>query len=299
LYGVKKRQKGGNEASMRVLSGGRKERRHLFKSDNMCSIIGKGDKLETMIHELSDELEELKEREKRKDKEMKEVLEDLKKLVSEQSDRIKKIEEKFEKTFSEQRREIDNILEKVAEVDFNRRNNLIFNGLPSEPGESQEKLYRRVREIIKNELNIQRQVTILGVSRAPSGPDFQGCRPVLVTFQLFKDRFDVLTAARAVGSKLSVAIAEEFSRKSRDARQELRRYMREVRRNSPEKLCRIHYDKLLVDDKVFIFSEGRIVEEAKKKNEVKLVRSVSELSGQVEEPDKERKWTDDQSLENS
>ena len=58
---------------------------------------------------------------------------------------------------------------------------------------------------------------------------------------------------RAVGSKLSVTIAEEFSRKSRDARQELRRYMREVRRNSPEKLCRIHYDKLLVDDKVFIF----------------------------------------------
>ena len=86
----------------------------------MCSIIGKGDKLETMIHELSDELEESKLREKRKDKEMKEVLEDLKKLISEQSDRIKKIEEKFEKTFSEQRREIDNILEKVAEVDFNR-----------------------------------------------------------------------------------------------------------------------------------------------------------------------------------
>ena len=129
-------------------------------------------------------------------------------------------------------------------------------------------------EYLKNfqdELNIQRQVTILGVSRAPSGPDFQGCRPVLVTFQLFKDRFDVLAAARwdtlshschvyvtrhvprAVGSKLSVTIAEEFSRKSRDARQELRRYMREVRRNSPEKLCRIHYDKLLVDDKVFIF----------------------------------------------
>ena len=47
-----------------------------------------------------------------------------------------------------------------------------------------------------DELNIQRQVTILGVSRAAAGPDVHGCRPVLVTFQLFKDRFDVLTAAR-------------------------------------------------------------------------------------------------------
>ena len=44
-------------------------------------------------HKLSEDFR--KEREKLKDKEMKEVLEDLKKLVSEQSDRIKKIEEKF------------------------------------------------------------------------------------------------------------------------------------------------------------------------------------------------------------
>ena len=37
-----------------------------------------------------------------------------------------------------------------------------------------------------------------------------------------------------------------------------------------------------------INSEGRIIEEVKKKNEVKFVRSVSELSGPVEEPDIER-----------
>ena len=47
-----------------------------------------------------------------------------------------------------------------------------------------------------DELNIQRQVNILGVSRVTTGPDILGCRPVLVTFQFFKDRFDVLTSAR-------------------------------------------------------------------------------------------------------
>ena len=62
-----------------------------------------------------------------------------------------------------------------------------------------------------------------------------------------------MSCSRAVGSKLSVAIVEEFSRKSRDARQELRRFMREVRKHSPEKHCKIQYDKLLVDDKIFIF----------------------------------------------
>ena len=68
--------------------------------------------------------------------------------------------------------------------------------MTSEAGETQEKLYKRVRDIIKNELNIQRQVQILGVSRVTSGPDILGCRPVLVTFQFFKDRFDVLASAR-------------------------------------------------------------------------------------------------------
>ena len=52
---------------------------------------------------------------------------------------------------------------------------------------------------------------------------------------------------------MSVTIVEEFSRKSREARQELRRFMREVRKHSPEKHCKIQYDKLLVDDKIFIF----------------------------------------------
>lgn len=62
-----------------------------------------------------------------------------------------------------------------------------------------------------------------------------------------------MSRSRAVGSKLSVTIVEEFSRKSREARQELRRFMREVRKHSPEKHCKIQYDKLLVDDKIFIF----------------------------------------------
>ena len=62
-----------------------------------------------------------------------------------------------------------------------------------------------------------------------------------------------MSRSRAVGSKLSVTIVEEFSRRSREARQELRRFMREVRKHSPEKHCKIQYDKLLVDDKIFIF----------------------------------------------
>ena len=58
---------------------------------------------------------------------------------------------------------------------------------------------------------------------------------------------------RAVGSKLSVSIVEEVSRRTKDARHELRKYLRDVKRNSPEKKCKMEYDRLLVEDKMFIY----------------------------------------------
>ena len=174
----------------------------------MCSIIGKADKLEQKIEDLSEDFhdklhnieDKLKESQSVNDQKHEKTEETLQEI----KDSIQNLEEKFDRT-------IENIFDKLAEVDFNRdifdtfskkiifvcrRNNLIFNGMTSEAGETQEKLYKRVRDIIKNELNIQRQVQILGVSRVTSGPDILGCRPVLVTFQFFKDRFDVLASAR-------------------------------------------------------------------------------------------------------
>ena len=50
-----------------------------------------------------------------------------------------------------------------------------------------------------------------------------------------------------------MSIVEEISRKTRDARQELRKYMREVRKHSPEKKCKLGYDKLEVDSKIFVY----------------------------------------------
>ena len=50
-----------------------------------------------------------------------------------------------------------------------------------------------------------------------------------------------------------MSIVEEISRRTRDARQELRKYMREVRKHSPEKKCKLGYDKLEVDNKIFVY----------------------------------------------
>ena len=77
-------------------------------------------------------------------------------------------------------------------------------------------------------------------------------RPVVVSFEEFKDRDEVLRKAGLLRGT-SIHVTEDMSRRVRESRQELRRFMREVRKHSPEKHCKIQYDKLLVDDKIFIF----------------------------------------------
>ena len=46
------------------------------------------------------------------------------------------------------------------------------------------------------ELNLQRQIPILSVARVTIGPDVLGCRPVLVVFESFRDKEDVLGSVR-------------------------------------------------------------------------------------------------------
>ena len=51
------------------------------------------------------------------------------------------------------------------------------------------------------------------------------------------------------------SITEDLSKKTREARQQLRKFMQEVKRKSPEKKCFLEQDKLFVDGKIFMFNE--------------------------------------------
>ena len=67
-----------------------------------------------------------------------------------------------------------------------------------------------------------------------TGPEVQGSRPTLVTYESFKDREDVLKNSRAMkGTHISVT--EDLSKRTRESRQELRKFMRHVKRNNPER----------------------------------------------------------------
>lgn len=91
-----------------------------------------------------------------------------------------------------------------------------------------------------------------------------------VTFQNYSDKEDVLRRAKlirgtegacgvaAIGSQLApgLYITEDASRKAREARAELVRFWREIRKRHPEKQCSIRTDRLYVDkDHVYAWNE--------------------------------------------
>ena len=54
-----------------------------------------------------------------------------------------------------------------------------------------------------------------------TGPDVHGTRPVLVTFETFKDRETVLKLAKTLSKKAKINVSEDLSKRTREARFDL------------------------------------------------------------------------------
>ena len=171
---------------------------------------------------------------------------------------------------------IENIQEKMYDYENTKKNNLIFYGIPTQRGETPAKLLLNIQYIIKNSLAIARDVRIECVNRVLNGPEVMGCRPVLVSFSHFKDKNEVLQKSKCVQKSSSISVTEDISKKTREARQELRRFMVNLKKTSPERKAFIEYDKLYVNGKVFVYSqeEGRVVRQQRSLTDLRLKHYV-------------------------
>ena len=77
----------------------------------------------------------------------------------------------------------------------------------------------------------------------------------MVTFETFKERETVLRNAKALSKKARIHVTEDLSKRTREARAELRKFMRQVKRQNPERSCFLEYDKLYVDHRPFVWNE--------------------------------------------
>ena len=77
--------------------------------------------------------------------------------------KIGEIHSKFEcmqKRFDEISNVMDNVMEKFYEFETQRKNNLIFYGVPEENNESTVELLRKIREIIRAQIGIRVNINI-------------------------------------------------------------------------------------------------------------------------------------------
>ena len=116
---------------------------------------------------------------------------------------------------------MDNMQDKIYEFETNKKNNLIFYGVPSEERETGERLLMKIQDIIRNNLNICREGLVSYANRMYTGPEVLGCRPVLVSFHNFKDREEVLQNSKFLKTSC-LSVTEDLSKKTRESRQELR-----------------------------------------------------------------------------
>ena len=117
---------------------------------------------------------------------------------------------------------VTEVSDKIMDFEKNKRNNLIFCGIPNDGHESPSSLDNKVRkdkrklfhvllqvaEILRNQLQIQKAVTLKRVGRILTGPEVGGSRPVIVTFPSFNER-EIVWKRAGLLSGTSLSITED------------------------------------------------------------------------------------------
>ena len=139
----------------------------------------------------------------------------------------------------------------MYEFEKNKANNLILYGITTKHPETSDSLKNRIANVFRDHLNIRREITIQKATRVHTGtyifhngipqiqfyqsynihlvaihlcilcnkgPDVHGTRPVLVTFETFKDRETVLKLAKTLSKKAKINVSEDLSKRTREAR---------------------------------------------------------------------------------
>ena len=179
----------------------------------------------------------------------------------------------------------NDIQDRLYEIDKSWKNNLIFYGIPMETSGDYEDPYateQKIREVVKRKLRITREMHLNRVTRITHGPDFRGQKPIQVHFANYSDKEEVLRKSKLLRGG-TIHISEDFSRKVREHRQELNKFIREIRARDPARRLVLRYDKLYMGNDVFFFNDksGRVERISNGTTKMDMTSSYSNLVDSV------------------
>ena len=144
--------------------------------------------------------------------------------------------------------------------------------------------FLQVKDVLLKKLHISRDIQMNRVHRLNYGPDFRGHKPIQVCLVNYRDKEEILRKARLLKGS-NIYISEDFSRKVREHRNELIKFMKEVKTRDPTRRMTLRYDKLYVGNDVFFFNDrtGRVERLHTPLDETKMNQNFNNLMG-VPEP---------------
>ncbi|CAB4068600.1 unnamed protein product [Lepeophtheirus salmonis] len=143
----------------------------------------------------------------------------------------------------------------VQELDKSWKNNLVLFGVPCGDDEEDPMVtLDKVREVLHKKLYISRDIPMSRISRINYGPDCRGHKPIQLCLVNYRDKEELLRKSRLLKGT-NIYLSEDFSRKVREHRHELIKFIKEVRTRDPARRMTLRYDKLYMGHDVFFFND--------------------------------------------
>ena len=92
------------------------------------------------------------------------------------------------------------------------------------------------------------------VKRSWNGPEVRGSKPVTVYFEKWQDKDEILRKTKFLKGT-NVFVGEDFSKRVKDQRTELQKFMRLMKKRRPMAKFSLQFDKLLIDKEVYVFND--------------------------------------------
>ena len=75
------------------------------------------------------------------------------------------------------------------------------------------------------------------------GPEVRGSKPILVCFEKYADKDEVMRKAKFLRGT-NIYVGEDFSKRVKDQRHELQKFMKGMKRRRPNSTFKMQYDKV-------------------------------------------------------
>ena len=130
-------------------------------------------------------------------------------------------------------------------INRSKRCNLIFSGVEQDSAETWEQTEEKVNDIIREKIEIDRDVKFERVHRILNGPIVNGAKLIVAMFSCFKDKEEVLRKARKL-KVTDIYVEQDFSRRTRTKRKKLFAFRKKLQERGDISKAIVTYDKLVV-----------------------------------------------------